>query len=121
MRNGMALLLAAVGLYGVMSYSVVQRSHEMGIRMALGAQTGNVIKLVMGQGLVLSAIGVTAGLMGSMLLAGFMSSLLFNTRSIDPVTFGTVAGVLMLVALVACFVPAYRAARVDPVIVLRQE
>jgi putative ABC transport system permease protein len=118
---GMALALAAVGLYGVMSYSVAQRAHEMGIRMALGAQTGNLIRLVMGQGLLVSGIGVVAGLAGSMVLAGFMSSLLFATRSIDPLTFATVAGVLMLVALLACFVPAYRAARVDPVIVLRQE
>ena len=117
----MALVLAAVGLYGVMSYSVAQRAHEMGIRMALGAQTGNLIRLVMGQGLLVTVIGVIAGLVGSTLLAGFMSSLLFSTRSIDPLTFATVAGVLILVSLAACFVPAYRAAQVDPVIVLRQE
>ncbi|HET9839804.1 MAG TPA: ABC transporter permease [Candidatus Angelobacter sp.] len=118
---GMALVLAAVGLYGVMSYSVAQRAHEMGIRMALGAQTGNLIRLVMGQGLLVAGIGVVAGLAGSALLAGLMSSLLFGTSSIDPLTFASVAAVLMLVALAACFVPAYRAARVDPVIVLRQE
>jgi len=118
---GLALLLASVGLYGVMSYSVAQRSHEMGIRMALGAQIGNVMRLVMGQGLMLSIAGIVAGLVGSLIFAGFMSALLFNTRAIDPVTFAAVALVLLLVALLACFVPAYRASRIDPVNVLRQE
>jgi len=118
---GLALLLASVGLYGVMSYSVAQRSHEMGIRMALGAQIGNVMRLVMGQGLALSVAGIVAGLVGSLIFAGFMSTLLFNTRAIDPVTFAAVALVLLLVALLACFVPAYRASRIDPVNVLRQE
>jgi predicted permease len=116
-----ALLLAAFGLYGVMSYSVAQRAHEMGIRMALGAQTANVIRLVMGQGLLLSAIGVLAGLAGAAGLANFMSSLLFATNTIDAATFLSVAVLLMFVALLACFVPAYRAARVDPVHVLRRE
>jgi putative ABC transport system permease protein len=117
----MALVLAAVGLYGVMSYSVAQRSHEMGIRMALGAQSMNVIRLVMGQGLLLCALGVVAGFAASLVFARFMSSLLFDTQAIDPVTFLAVASLLMVVALLACWVPAYRAARVDPVNVLRQE
>lgn len=118
---GMALLLAAVGLYGVMSYSVAQRSHEMGIRMALGARTGNVIKLVINQGLLLAGLGIVAGLAGAVVLANFMSTLLFNTRAIDPLTFAGMAALLLAVATLACFVPAYRAARVDPANVLRQE
>lgn len=118
---GLALLLASVGLYGVMSYSVAQRSHEIGVRMALGAQIGNVIKLVVSHGLVLSLAGIVAGLAGSLLFAGFMSSLLFDTRAIDPLTFAAVAVILLPVALLACFVPAYRASRIDPANVLRQE
>jgi putative ABC transport system permease protein len=118
---GLALLLASLGLYGVMSYSVAQRSHEIGVRMALGAQIANVIRLVVSQGLLLSLAGIVAGLAGSLLFAGFMSSLLFNTRAIDPGTFAAVALVLLAVALLACFVPAYRASRIDPVNVLRQE
>jgi putative ABC transport system permease protein len=100
---------------------VAQRAHELGIRMALGAQVANVVKLVMSHGLVLSLAGMVAGLAGSLLFAGFMSSLLFNTHAIDPVTFGAVALVLQVVALLACFVPAYRASRIDPANVLRQE
>lgn len=118
---GLALLLASVGLYGVMSYSVAQRSHEIGVRMALGAQIANVIKLVVSHGLVLSLAGIVAGLAGSLLFSGFMSSLLFDTRAIDPLTFAAVAVILLLVALLACFVPAYRASRIDPANVLRQE
>ncbi|HKT50275.1 MAG TPA: ABC transporter permease [Candidatus Angelobacter sp.] len=118
---GLALLLASVGLYGVMSYSVAQRSHEIGVRMALGAQIANVIKLVVSHGLMLSLAGIVAGLVGSLLFAGFMSSLLFDTRAIDPLTFAAVAVVLLVVALLACFVPAYRASRIDPANVLRQE
>jgi putative ABC transport system permease protein len=117
----MALVLAGVGLYGVMSYSVAQRSHEMGIRMALGAQTINVIRLVLRQGLFLCAMGVMAGFAASLVFARFMASLLYDTQSVDPVTFIAVAALLMMVALLACWVPAYRAARVDPVNVLRQE
>jgi putative ABC transport system permease protein len=118
---GLALLLASVGLYGVMSYSVAQRAHEMGIRMALGAQVANVMKLVISEGLLLSLAGMVAGLAGSLLFAGFMSRLLFNTRAIDPVTFAAVALLLLTVAFLACFVPAYRASRIDPANVLRQE
>ena len=118
---GMALLLAAVGLYGVMSYSVAQRSREMGIRMALGAQIGNILRLVLGQGLTLSLVGVVAGLAGSLIFVRFMSSLLFNINAIDPATFALVSLLLIGVGLLACFVPAYRAARIDPVNALRQE
>ncbi|HET7871677.1 MAG TPA: ABC transporter permease, partial [Terriglobales bacterium] len=117
----MALTLAAVGLYGVMSYSVAQRSHEMGIRMALGAQTMNVIRLVLRQGVFLCAMGILCGFAGALVFSRFMSSMLFDTHAIDPLTFIAVAALLILVSLLACWVPAYRAARVDPVNVLRQE
>src|SRR5947207_1275106 len=116
-----ALVLAAVGIYGVMSYSVTQRSNEIGIRMALGASRGSVLGLVLRQSLSLTLIGVAVGLAGSLIMAGLMSSLLYNVKSRDPLTFTIVALVLTLVALVASYVPAYRATKVDPVISLRYE
>ncbi len=118
---GVALALAAVGIYGIMSYTVAQRSHEVGIRMALGAGTGDVVRLVLGQSLWLTLAGILAGLAGSLLLTSFLSSLLFNVKATDPATFALVAVVLMLVGLVASFVPAYRATTVDPVNALREE
>jgi len=118
---GVALLLAAVGIYGIMSYTVAQRAHEVGIRMALGARSLDVVRLVLGQSLWLALAGVGAGLVGSLLLTNFLSSLLFNVKATDPATFGLVALILMLVALFASFVPAYRATTVDPVNALRQE
>jgi predicted permease len=116
-----ALVLAAVGIYGVMSYSVTQRSNEIGIRMALGASRGSVLRLVLRQSLSLTLIGVALGLAGSLIMAGLISSLLFNVKSRDPLTFTLVALVLTLVALVASYLPAYRATKVDPVISLRYE
>jgi putative ABC transport system permease protein len=116
-----ALLLAAVGIYGIMSYTVAQRAHEVGIRMALGARSLDVVRLVLGQCLWLTLAGIAAGLAGSLLLTNFLSSLLFNVKATDPATFGLVALILMLVALFASFVPAYRATTVDPVNALRQE
>jgi putative ABC transport system permease protein len=118
---GAALLLAAVGIYGIMSYTVAQRAHEVGIRMALGARSLDVVRLVLGQSLWLTLAGIAAGLVGSLLLTNFLSSLLFNVRATDPLTFGLVAFILLLVALFASFVPAYRATTVDPVNALRQE
>jgi putative ABC transport system permease protein len=118
---GAALLLAAVGIYGIMSYTVAQRAHEVGIRMALGARSLDVVRLVLGQSLWLALAGVGAGLVGSLLLTNFLSSLLFNVKATDPATFSLVALILMLVALFASFVPAYRATTVDPVNALRQE
>lgn len=116
-----ALVLAAVGIYGVMSYSVTQRSNEIGIRMALGASRGSVLRLVLGQSLRLTLFGVTLGLAGSLIMAGVISSLLFNVRPRDPLTFTLVVLVLTFVALVASYLPAYRATKVDPMISLRYE
>jgi putative ABC transport system permease protein len=118
---GVALALAAVGIYGIMSYTVAQRLHEVGIRMALGAQSADVVRLVLGQSLWLTLSGILAGLVGSLLLTNFLSSLLFNVRATDPATFALVALILAFVALLASFVPAYRATNVDPVNALRQE
>jgi putative ABC transport system permease protein len=118
---GAALLLAAVGIYGIMSYTVAQRAHEVGIRMALGARSLDVVRLVLGQSLWLTLAGIAAGLASTLLLTNFLSSLLFNVKATDPATFGLVALILMLVALLASFVPAYRATTVDPVNALRQE
>jgi predicted permease len=118
---GAALALAAVGIYGVMSYSVQQRAHEMGIRMALGASRANVLQLVLGQCLSLTLVGVALGLAGSLIMAGLISSLLYHVKSRDPVTFALVALVLTVVALMASYLPARRATKVDPVVSLRYE
>jgi putative ABC transport system permease protein len=118
---GAALLLAAVGLYGVMSYLVSQRTREIGIRMALGADGRNVLRMVIRQGLRWVAIGILIGLLGSLALRGVMASLLFGVSATDPLTFASVALLLVIVALGACFIPARRAAKTDPMIALRAE
>jgi putative ABC transport system permease protein len=116
-----AATLAAVGIYGVMSYTVAQQTRELGIRMALGAETGSVLRLVLNRGLVMAGVGIALGVGGSLALGKVMATQLFQTRAADPVVFGTVSLGLVVVALFATLIPARRAMRVDPIIALRSE
>jgi putative ABC transport system permease protein len=117
----LALVLAMVGLYGLISYAVSQRVRELGIRIALGAQQRDVMRLVMGQGARLAITGVAAGILAALGLTKLMRSLLFGVSAADPLTFAVVAVLLTIVAMAACWIPARRAMRTDPVVALRHE
>jgi ABC-type antimicrobial peptide transport system permease subunit len=114
-----ALLMAAVGIYGLIQYSIATRTREIGLRLAIGAQRGDIFRMMIGEGLMLSVAGVTVGLVGAWWLGRAGSSLLFGVTASDPLTFATVSLLLMAVAAAACYFPARRATRVDPLLALR--
>jgi len=119
--GGLALVLAAIGIYSVMAYAVEQRTQEIGIRLALGARASDVLKLVIGQGVRLTLLGVLLGLGAALALTQLLKQLLFGVTAIDPLTYAVIALLLAFIALLACWIPARRAAKVDPMIALRCE
>jgi len=116
---GLALALAAVGTYGVLSYLVAERQQEIGIRMALGADRREILRLVLSRGILLSGLGLAGGIVAALGLTRVIKTMLFNVTPTDPLTLAIVTGVIAVVAIVACLVPAWRATRTDPMIVLR--
>ena len=116
---GVALLLALIGIYGIIAYSVAQRTQELGIRRALGAQQSDILRLVVGQGLRLALVGIAVGIAGALALTRLMKALLFHVSATDPATFAIVAALFLLVALAASYIPARRATRIDPMAALR--
>jgi len=119
--GALALVLACVGLYGLLSYEVARRTREIGVRMALGAAQRNVLGIVVGQGIVLTAVGMAMGIAAAIGLTRYLKSVLFDVHPGDPITLAAVATILLLVALMASYVPARRATNVDPMVALRNE
>jgi putative ABC transport system permease protein len=117
----LAMILAAVGIYGVITYSVSQRTHEIGVRMALGAQRDDVLKLIVKNAMILTAAGIVIGLIGAVLMTRMMTTLLYGVAAVDPAIFIWISTLLAGVSLTACYIPARRATKVDPMIALRYE
>lgn len=116
-----ALILAGVGIYGMISFSTRQRKHEIGVCLALGALRGGILRMVVGEGMLLTVLGVTVGLLGAAELTRFIQALLFDVSAVDPLIFGAVSALLIAIALIASYVPAHRAMKIDPVSALRAE